>query len=72
MNPDTGEIREFISEEEASANGFTVPIRDMFLKAKLEAMTPEERVVWAKKQQHANRAQRRRAKREAKKERGHV
>lgn len=27
MNPDTGEIREFASQEEATAAGFTVPLK---------------------------------------------
>ena len=42
MNPDTGEIREFLDQEEAKKTGFTIPIPDHLVE-ELRAMSPEDR-----------------------------
>lgn len=69
MNPNTGEIREFASKEQATAEGFTVQIESLILKQRLEAMTAEERIAWASDAKvpgySGNRASRRAAAREA-------
>ena len=77
MNPNTGEIREYESLDEwrrkGKPAGFTVriPKRD---RARVEAMTPEERIAWAALKQHrlagATKAEKNAQKRERRARRG--